>query len=257
VTSNAPSGAVTFARYAYPPNLLGYCGPTDHGALLEYADAQVVDGGLVELARGFDGAWPYLQLIAGCSSIGDPLDPKVVEAYWIGNPLLETVGMSDLGSSLEERFRSRAASEWERLSDLIPAGGLPHHSLHVFGVYPWLGLLRSGHVDQPMHVLDRCRIRWGTIEALVDDHAIVTYQPLAWREGRLVLGERTTERVTAADQGRALALGLEVGDVVSMHWDWICERLSPEQLRALQSYSQRTLDLVNGLPVPGPAAVLS
>lgn len=257
MTSAGRSGAVTFARYAYPPNLLGYCGPDDHAALLEYADARVVDGGLVQLARGFDGAWPYLQLIAGCSSIEDPLDPRVVEAYWIGSPLLETVGLSELGTSLENRFRSRVASEWDRLAELIPAGGLPHHSLHVFGVYPWLGLLRAGHVDQPMHVLDRCRIRWGTIDALVDDHAVVTYQPLAWREGRLMLGEATTERVTAAENGRTLAWGLQVGDTVSMHWDWICERLSPERLHALQMYSNRTLDLVNRLPVPGPAVVLS
>ena len=120
-----PPGAVAFARYAYPPNLLGYCGPDDHGALLEYADAQVVDGGLVQLARGFDGAWPYLQLIAGCSSIEDPLDARVVEAYWVGSPLLEAVGLSDLGSSLESRFKSRAATEWDRLAELIPAGSLP------------------------------------------------------------------------------------------------------------------------------------
>ena len=108
-----------------------------------------------------------------------------------------------------------------------------------------------------MEVLDRCRIRWGTVEAIVDDHAIVTYQPLAWVAGKLVLGEPTTERVTAAEQGRALTPGLAVGDTVSMHWDWICERLGRERLQALQSYSQHTLDLVNRLPTPGPAAVLS
>lgn len=251
------SGAVAFARYAYPPNLLGYCGPDDHQALLEYADAEVVDGGLRQLAQGFDGAWPYLQLIAGCSGIDDPLEHRVVEAYWLGSPLLDAVDFRSLGSSLEERFRSRAGTDWDRLAELIPAGGIPHHSLHVFGVYPWVGLLRSGHVDRPLQVLDRCRIRWGTVVELIDDRAVVRYRPLTFERGVLALGEPTTESVTAGRGGRALAPNLEVGDTVAMHWDWICERLRPAQVSALRSYSQRTLDLINRLPVPGPAAVLS
>ena len=32
------AGPVVFARYAYPPNALGYCGPADSGALLKEAD---------------------------------------------------------------------------------------------------------------------------------------------------------------------------------------------------------------------------
>ena len=39
--------------------------------------------------------------------------------------------------------------------------GAPQHSLHVFAVYPWLGLLRGGMDGPPLEVLDRCRIRWG------------------------------------------------------------------------------------------------
>jgi len=37
----AVSGAELFARYAYPPNELGYCGPGEPAALLEAA----VEGG--------------------------------------------------------------------------------------------------------------------------------------------------------------------------------------------------------------------
>jgi hypothetical protein len=45
----------------------------------------------------------------------------------------------------------------------VPACALPHHSFHVFGVYPWLGLLREGRSVEPLRVLDRCRIRWGQV----------------------------------------------------------------------------------------------
>ena len=69
-------GPLLFARYAYAPNALGYCGADEPRTLLEYGDAQASDSGLSELARTFDGAWPYLELIAGAAGIGDPVCGK-------------------------------------------------------------------------------------------------------------------------------------------------------------------------------------
>ena len=105
---SALSGALRFAAYAYPPNALGYCGPDASHQLLEQVAAGVDDPDLRRLARGFEGAWPYLELIAGANGIRDPLDPRVVEAYWVGNGLLDRVGPRLLGDSLEDRFRGRA-----------------------------------------------------------------------------------------------------------------------------------------------------
>ena len=85
------AGPLLFARYAYPPNSLGYCGADETRTLLEYGDAGTSDGGLAELARTFEGAWPYLTLIADANRIADPLDPRVVQAYWVGNELLDHV----------------------------------------------------------------------------------------------------------------------------------------------------------------------
>ena len=53
--------------------------------------------GLELLARQFAGAWPYLEFIAGVSGIKDPLDRRVVEAYWLGNDLLERIDMKTFG----------------------------------------------------------------------------------------------------------------------------------------------------------------
>ena len=51
----AGSGLATFVRYAYPPNLRGFCGPDDSTALRDYGLTGVVDGGLVDLAKSFTG----------------------------------------------------------------------------------------------------------------------------------------------------------------------------------------------------------
>src|SRR5690606_16524020 len=85
------SGPLRFARLAYPPNALGYCGPDDAAALLDHADAGLAGADLAGLARQFAGAWPYLQLIAASAGRPDPLDADVVEAYWLGNDLLRGV----------------------------------------------------------------------------------------------------------------------------------------------------------------------
>ena len=157
------AGPILFARYAYPPNERGYCGPPQHQTLLEYGASGVVDGGLVELARAFEGAWPYLQFITATTGIADPLDRRVVEAYWIGSDLLDRIDFKLFGDSLLDRFRPRAGSNWGYLAEAIPAGVVPHHAFHVFGIYLWVGLLGSDHGDHPLHILDRCRIRWGRV----------------------------------------------------------------------------------------------
>jgi hypothetical protein len=84
-------GPLRFARYAFMPNRLGYCGGDDNRALYDYVVASTADRGLAELLGRFSGAMPYLRLIARTTGIGDPFDPRVVEAYWIGNDLLMQV----------------------------------------------------------------------------------------------------------------------------------------------------------------------
>jgi len=256
-TGPGESGALRFARYAYPPNELGYCGPDASRQLLEQVAAGADDADLRRLAQGFEGAWPYLQLIATANGIGDPLDARVVEAYWVGNPLLTRVSPRLLGDSLELRFRGRAGRTWPRLSAAVPAGALPHHSFHVFGVYPWLGLLRQGELDAPLRVLDRCRVRWGEVLAVSGGLATVRSEPLTWDGRRLALGTPVEEQVLVSTDDLGLAGAIAPGDRVSLHWDWVCERLDRRTLPALRAHTLRQLQVVNGLPVPAPATVLS
>lgn len=251
-------GALLFARFAYPPNALGYCGPDDAATLLECADAGIADGGLVDLARRFEGAWPYLELIAHANGLADPLDRRVVEAYWIGNGLLDAVSPQWLGASLEERFRPIVGSIWSRLAEVVQLEPRPSHGFHVLCVYPWVGLLRTGATDHALHVLDRCRIRWGRVRSLTAGSAIVDAQPLTWDGRRLALGPPKPETVATSDGGRALAPGIAIGDLVACHWDWVCHGLTPGQARRLRAETTAQLHLVNDrLAVSPPAAVLS
>ncbi len=239
------AGASLFARYAYPPNELGFCGPPDSRAVLEYGAAGVVDRGLVELAKGFAGAWPYLETIAGMAGIQDPLDRRVVEAYWVGNGLLKRVDMHDFGNSLEDRFKRRAGTTFGFLAEAIPAGAVPHHSFHVFGVYPWVGLLGSHRGETPLHVLQSCRIRWGQVVAVKGEQVDVLSRPLTWDGSRLGFGDPQVETVRGSTGGLGLAPGYTVGDWESKHWGWVSDRLSRRQLMNLRHFTMSQIDITN------------
>ena len=99
-------GPVLFARYAFPPNSHGFCGPADHTGFFEYgAD----DRGLRSMSQQFAGAWPFLELIASATGLDDPLDHRVVGAYWVGSPRLDHVDIHYVGNSMEQRSVPPAA----------------------------------------------------------------------------------------------------------------------------------------------------
>ena len=85
--------------------------PSEFGASINFETDAVTWDSPDEVERrplhaGFAAAWPYLELIAGAHGIDDPLDERVVEAYWVGNELLR-LPPGALLRSAEERFRSR------------------------------------------------------------------------------------------------------------------------------------------------------
>ncbi len=240
------AGPLLFARYAYPPNSLGLCGADVQRTLLEYGDANASDGGLAELARTFDGAWPYLALIAESNGIGDPLDPRVVEAYWVGNELLDRVGPGDLARHVDDRFKGRIGRARERIVDVATAGGVPHHCFHVFAVYPWLGLLRTGVVDEPLRILDQCRTTAAVVASVEGERVEVLARPLVWDGRSLRLGEPEPRTARWSDDGLAFITTPEPGDPVSLHWDFVCDRLTRRTHAALERATRRALMAVNG-----------
>jgi hypothetical protein len=254
----AAPGPLLFARFAYPPNALGYCGPDDSAALLGHAAAGDSGPDLAALARQFAGAWPYLRLIAASSRRDDPLDRAVVEAYWVGNRLLDRVAPAVLAAHLADRFEARAGPGFADLATLALLGAVPHHNFHVFAVYPWVGLLRAGPaVEEPLRVLDSCRVRWGRVRAVHDGLAEVESRPLCWDGRRLWLAEARVEQVLCATADGSLTPAVRPGDVVGMHWDWICDVLTAPQLSALRAYTTRILRMTNeALRRPVAAAVL-
>jgi hypothetical protein len=244
--ASAVSGPLLFARYAFGPNRLGYCGPADAAELFELAVDGRREGDLRALARRFDGAWPYLELIARSNGRPDPLDREVVEAYWLGNRLLDGVPPMQLGTSLEARFRSRVqAPDWRWLAGKPADGARPVHAFHVLDVFPRIGLLRGDRADDIVKVLDGCRIRWGRVVEVDGDWLVAAVAPIRIVDGQLRLAPPELERVQAWRDGSGFIADLAPNDVISIHWSWACDRLDAVRLSNLIGWTRHQLRLAN------------
>jgi hypothetical protein len=242
VTTAALEGTLRFIRYGFMPNRLQYCGPAgEDRTLLGYAVEGVSDGGLPPLLRRFTGALPYLKLIAHANDIADPFDPRVVEAYWIGNQLLDRVEVRQLYDALSERFGKQLQGRTRELVlGKAPAGARPHHSFHVLDVHH-----RVGELESTLATLDACRVSWGRVVMTEVAEVVVDRVPLLLHGGKLTLAAPRRERAQRQLDGCGFADAARPGDWVSMHWGWVCEVITERERANLERYTRYHLTLAN------------
>ena len=238
-------GPLLFARFAFPPNRLGLCGPETGGSLPERIRSRRSDPELRRIAQGFEGAWPYLELIAAENDIADPLDPCVVEAYWLGNALLREVGPKARYDDLVGQFKPRTAGRaWPWLAAKAGSNSVVHHSFHVLEILPRIGMIRGGPPPDLLGALERCLVRPGRIVAVGDDAVDVALSPLELRDGALRFGPPHVQRLTQS-AGERFGDMLLPGDHVAVHWDRVCGQLDPAQVEGLLAVTDRNLAVAN------------
>ncbi len=238
-------GPLLFARFAFPPNHLGLCGPESGQTLPEGVRTGRLDLELTRLARQFEGAYPYLELIASENDLADPLDARVVEAYWLGNDLLGRVGPRARHDDLTERFRRRTEPrEWRWLEAKATGASAVHHSFHVLEILPRIGLMRGGLPADLLRVLERCLVRPGRIVSVGAGGLDVELPPLELRDGQLELGPGRLTHLPPVN-GEGFGDILLPGDEVAIHWERVCGRLNPTQAARLRSVTERNLTVAN------------
>lgn len=233
-------GAALGARFSLATNRLQYCGPGDAEAALY---AAIVDGTRLGEARtklrGFEALMPYLDLLAAHHA-RDPFDREVVEAYWLGNELLDGFSKAEF-ATLFEGFvrRGMPRSIATRLSEHLPDDPLPHHAFHVS--YVGVGTV-TGHVETTLANIERCRPSWGEVRT-VGATTLRVQKPVARLEGgRLEVGGSAEEELS---YDARVVPELRPGDTIAMHWGWPALVLSREQLAALRSATARSLTSAN------------
>ena len=264
-------GALLAARYAFMPNKLRYCGGDKNSEIFGYVAENASDQGLKELLEEFATMYPYLKLIAASNKIANPFDYKVVEAYWLGNDLLTNVDMKNFYRYLvdEQKLKSKFKPKLlEKVFGKITLGAKPHHSWYVFNIPK-----RTGHypVEHTIETMDKCRIAaakvkktkilllpegerhevlrgWEKIKKIkteIINKILIEYQPLVIKDNKLTLGDWTEKEVWCEINNQAFIGQPKVGDLVSLHWDWVCDFLTPDQTDNLNKWTKYNLALVN------------
>ncbi|MFE3025080.1 DUF6390 family protein [Nocardia tengchongensis] len=233
-------GTEMFARYAYAPNALGYCGPPDTAGLRGGSSAAVR-----ATAPLFSGAWPYLCVLASLTGIDDPLDARLVESYWLGGGIGAALDPAEFGAALLDRIGPIAGQYWAHLGAGLTAEAAPNHSFHVFGVYPWSRLLDATGQGPALRILDDCRISWGRVIDVDRSQVLIRSQNLTWNGLSLSLSQPEDRSLAMWEDGYAAVPDLEVGDLVATHWNHLCGRLRPEQSAALETSTLRQIRVTN------------
>lgn len=233
-------GVQLAARFSIATNRLSFCGPEDAEPKLY---AAITGGTGLEPARRslerFEALLPYLEAIGEQHSL-DPFDERVVEAYWIGNDLLDAFGREEFRKILRALAgRGLPRSIAERLGANLPDRPIPFHLFHV--AFVGVGAV-TGHVPTTLPNMESCRPAWAKVERVRAGRLRIRKPTLETEAGQLRLGNETETEI--AFDPRVLP-GVSAGNSVALHWSWPAVVLSNDQRRAMERYTRQTLDTVN------------
>ena len=233
------SGVRLAALYSIAPHKLGLCGPQKKSKTLKLfnylSGKKISEKEIKKILQDFRGAYFYYKLIAKSNNIFDVFNEKIVRAYWIGNELLEKVGISKLKELIAKNFKK------PKLAKKLPENSKSHHSFHVLIAGPMRKdlLMTEG-------MKDLCKISWGKVLKIGDGklqiaNLIVEYQPLL-KEKNWFLGKPIKRRIFCF---KRILPKVKVGDFISFHWDLALEKLSETDLRNLKKYTELSVQTAN------------
>jgi hypothetical protein len=233
-------GLILFARYAFAPNYFRYCGPDKNKDIGEALKGNFDQRELRHVLNHFDAAVPYLNLIAKSNNIADPFDIRVVEAYWLGNDLLLQVPNQAVFEHLVLNVKKRAKSNWRYVESEIGFGVKPNHSFHVLDIYRIAGFTMDGTKGLPVvDLINNCRISWGVVKSKIGSEELsVKSQSIKVKNNKFVL---EPEVKTVKNTG----LDIKPGDLVSIHWGFICDKLIERQAKNLEFWTKYHLRITN------------
>jgi len=239
------NGLTLCARFAYPPNSLSLCGPTSYKDLKWYTSSGKIDKGASEILTQFTTLFPYLNLIAYENNIRDPFEKEVVEAYWLGNKLLNNVTVKKLINFAGESLALKKKLNKKKLTTIfqnMENGGIPYHAYHVLNIYKRTGHTQSDHTIETM---DACIINWGEIIKINPYSLLVETRPLTVVGHKLARGKPILRKIIAQGKKDFLFNTLKIGDFISYHWGYFCQKLNKVQLTNLRFYTDLSINSAN------------
>lgn len=242
-------GILKCSKYSFGPNRLHYCGPDQNIELSTLIKAGALVGdkgfGLSSILKEFKTLFPYLKHIANSNQITDPFDKKVVEAYWLGNSLLEKIEKQKFYDFLIDDLnmkKKKSLKDFLKLSEKVSTG-VPHHNFHVLNIWT-----KMGHNDKLSAIsrMNECRISSGEVISVSGPEIIVKTEPLVMlANGKIQLSKPILRTITRKFEVDYDIEQLMSGQIISIHWGVPCEVISKKQADILKKYTLKSIDLTN------------
>jgi len=228
------------ARFSYITNSLRFCGPKEASKqFLQYLSNKNNGQKVKESLLKFEGLYPYLSSIAEKNK-KDIFDYEVIEAYWIGNKLLDSFENKDIKEIIKKLMqRGLPKSIGNNLIEDLPSGFVPHHNFNV--MYVGVGRV-TGSVEMNLQNMDNCRVSWGKVLEVFQDKLLVQSNTLVKNKNKFELNQN--EAKTAVYMPQMLP-NIKKNDIVALHWGFAPVILTKGQLRNLEKYTQLTMGILN------------
>jgi hypothetical protein len=238
-------GIMRCSRYSFGPNRLHYCGPDANKELQSLIEHGEANPDVSVLLKQFKTMYPYLRYISRINNIIEPFDSRVVEAYWLGNDLLERNKADKLYQFLIDDLETKKKlrpKDFEQLEKKIAQGAVPHHSFHVLNVW-----LQTGHTDKLDEVerMDQCIINSGKVVKVEGPQITVLTEPLTYLNGKLILGTPIERQIARKLEVEYDIEQIKPGQIVSIHWSVPCEVITKKQAETLRKYTLKNIAFAN------------
>ena len=224
--------------FSYSPNHKGYCGRES----AEQAFLRCIRGGLCEAVpeelTHFIVLYPYLKTIATLTRLS-PFDHRVVEAYWLGNELLESIPASGYSILLQE-FAKQGVPSWliKTIRNKKPSRFIPNHLFQVLHV--GVGQA-SGSVPFDMQSINNCMIRWGEVTTKSEEGIELMLTKLTKSKERYKL--TSVKEKYSIDS--CPFFSPRVGDTVAIHWGHVVKKLTKREETNLTYWTKQTLKTID------------
>ena len=239
------NGIMRCSRYSFGPNRLHYCGPDQNSELRSLIEHGEANPELSDLLKQFKTLYPYLKQISRTNNIDEPFDSRVVEAYWLGNNLLENKNLDKLYRFFIDDLRIKDKNrpkEFERLQEKLAQGAVPHHSFHVLNIWQ-----QEGHSDKLDQIerMDECLVKSGKVLRVNGSEITVLTEQLSYLNGKLFLTNPMEKKIFRRLEAEYDIEQIKPGQIVSFHWSVPCEIISEEQAQNLKKYILQSIAFAN------------
>lgn len=226
------------ARFALPPNSLGYCG---RNSAPERFKACVINGKCTDVETEFKKFIvlnPYIKTISKLTQKAYA-DYEVIESYWLGNNQLKKAKAKDY-ADLIKNFKKQGVPDWlvNELKTKIPTKFIPTHLFQILHV----GVGRaSGSVPFNIETVNNCMIRWGKVIKFKDNQATVKLTSLK----KLATKYKLTYITETHPYIPEFLPNLKVGDTVAVHWKQVVKKLTKNEEKNLAYWTNQVLSNVH------------